>query len=79
MAAYGRRRQRRARSALFFEAFFVPNQVFKPDGTDNGLITGYYEPLLHGARKRGGALPDAAVPGAGRLADRSTWAASTRN
>ena len=38
----------------FFEAFFVPNQVFNPDGTDNGLITGYYEPLLHGARKRGG-------------------------
>lgn len=28
----------------FFEAFFVPHQVFNPDGTDNGLITGYYEP-----------------------------------
>jgi len=38
----------------FFEAFFVPHQVFNPDGTDNGLITGYYEPLLNGARKRGG-------------------------
>ena len=31
---------------VFFEAFFVPQQVFNPDGTDNGLVTGYYEPLL---------------------------------
>lgn len=38
----------------FFESFFVPHQVFNPDGTDNGLVTGYYEPLLNGARKRGG-------------------------
>jgi membrane-bound lytic murein transglycosylase A len=38
----------------FFEAFFTPNQVFNPDGSDSGLITGYYEPLLNGSRKRGG-------------------------
>src|SRR5690606_27850586 len=38
----------------FFEAFFVPHQVFNPDGTDQGLVTGYYEPLLNGSRKRGG-------------------------
>lgn len=38
----------------FFEAFFVPYQVVNPDGTDSGLVTGYYEPLLRGARKRGG-------------------------
>lgn len=38
----------------FFEAFFMPYQVFNPDGSDNGLVTGYYEPLLRGARKRGG-------------------------
>lgn len=38
----------------FFEAFLVPHQVLNPDGTDTGLVTGYYEPLLHGARKRGG-------------------------
>jgi membrane-bound lytic murein transglycosylase A len=38
----------------FFETFFVPHQVFNPDGSDNGLVTGYYEPLLRGARKRGG-------------------------
>lgn len=40
----------------FFEAFFVPYQVFNQDGSDSGLITGYYEPLLRGARKRGGAF-----------------------
>lgn len=38
----------------FFEAFFLPHQVVNADGSDQGLITGYYEPLLHGARKRGG-------------------------
>lgn len=38
----------------FFETHFVPNQVRAPDGADTGLITGYYEPLLRGARKRGG-------------------------
>lgn len=36
----------------FYEAFFVPYQVFNPDGTDTGLVTGYYEPLLRGSRKR---------------------------
>lgn len=40
----------------FYESFFVPNQVFNSDGTDSGLVTGYYEPLLRGARKRGGAF-----------------------
>lgn len=39
---------------LFFESFFVPHQVINPDGSDTGLVTGYYEPLLRGARKRGG-------------------------
>lgn len=39
---------------LFFESFFVPNQVINPDGTEQGMMTGYYEPLLRGARKRGG-------------------------
>ena len=38
----------------FFESFFVPYQVFNQDGSDTGLVTGYYEPLLRGARKRGG-------------------------
>jgi membrane-bound lytic murein transglycosylase A len=39
---------------LFFESFFVPHQVINQDGSDTGLVTGYYEPLLRGARKRGG-------------------------
>ena len=39
----------------YFETYFVPNQVRAADGADSGLITGYYEPLLHGARKRSGA------------------------
>ena len=39
----------------YFEAWFVPNQIRAADGADTGLITGYYEAMLHGARKRGGA------------------------
>lgn len=39
---------------LFFESFFDPHQVIAPDGSNTGLITGYYEPLLRGARKKGG-------------------------
>lgn len=38
----------------YFEGNFVPNQLRAADGSDTGLITGYYEPLLRGARKRGG-------------------------
>lgn len=39
----------------FFETWFVPNQLRAPDGADTGLVTGYYEPMLHGARRGGGA------------------------
>ncbi|WP_028101387.1 murein transglycosylase A [Pseudoduganella violaceinigra] len=39
---------------LFFESFFDPHQVIAPDGDNTGLITGYYEPFLRGARKKGG-------------------------
>ena len=38
----------------FFETYFVPNLIRAEDGSDTGLITGYYEPLLRGARRRGG-------------------------
>lgn len=31
---------------------FTPYQVTNPDGSDTGLITGYYEPLLAGSRTR---------------------------
>lgn len=34
---------------LFFELNFTPYQVINPDGSDEGLITGYYEPLIHGS------------------------------
>ncbi len=35
----------------FFETHFVPHQVINADGSDDGLVTGYYEPLLQGSRK----------------------------
>ena len=38
----------------FFETFMEPSQIIAPDGATDGLVTGYYEPLLRGARKRGG-------------------------
>jgi membrane-bound lytic murein transglycosylase A len=34
----------------FFEEAFTPYQVFNPDGSSQGLITGYYEPKLYGSR-----------------------------
>jgi membrane-bound lytic murein transglycosylase A len=39
----------------FFESAFVPHQVINADGTTEGLITGYYEPLLRGSRTRSAA------------------------
>lgn len=38
----------------FFETYFTPFQLANGDGSVDGLVTGYYEPLLHGARARGG-------------------------
>jgi membrane-bound lytic murein transglycosylase A len=37
----------------FFEARFQPWRLTNPDGSTGGLVTGYYEPLLRGARTRG--------------------------
>ena len=34
----------------FYEEWFTPYQVFNPDGSEQGTITGYYEPLLKGSR-----------------------------
>jgi membrane-bound lytic murein transglycosylase A len=34
-----------------FETGFSPYMVFNPDGSTEGTITGYYEPLLHGSRQ----------------------------
>ena len=43
-----------SREALvrFFETNFTPYQAVNPDGSDSGLVTGYYEPLLQGSRTR---------------------------
>ena len=37
----------------FFEAHLVPFMVVNPEGSGEGLITGYYEPLLRGSRRPG--------------------------
>ena len=34
----------------FYQEWFTPYQVLNPDGTEFGMITGYYEPLLKGSR-----------------------------
>jgi membrane-bound lytic murein transglycosylase A len=36
----------------FFEAHFTPYLLVNPDGSTQGLVTGYYEPLLRGSRTR---------------------------
>lgn len=35
----------------FFETHLTPHQILNNDGTDDGLVTGYYEPLLLGSRE----------------------------
>jgi membrane-bound lytic murein transglycosylase A len=37
----------------FFESRFQPWLLTNADGSSNGLVTGYYEPLLRGSRMRG--------------------------
>ena len=36
----------------WFETNFKPWQLTNPEGTEDGLVTGYYEPLLRGSRTR---------------------------
>jgi len=36
----------------FYEEWFSPYQVVNPDGSTQGMITGYYEPKLNGSRTR---------------------------
>ncbi|WP_415166713.1 murein transglycosylase A [Propionivibrio sp.] len=36
----------------FFESHFTPYLLTNPDGSTDGLVTGYYEPLLRGSRTR---------------------------
>ena len=42
----------RAKARRFFETHFAPYQLVNADGRAEGLITGYYEPLLRGSRQR---------------------------
>lgn len=41
-----------AAARSFFETYFTPFMLANSDGTLDGLVTGYYEPLLHGSRYR---------------------------
>jgi membrane-bound lytic murein transglycosylase A len=48
----------------FFEQHFVPRQSVAKDGNTQGLVTGYYEPLIHGSRTQspGTQWPILAIP-----------------
>lgn len=41
----------------FFESFFQPYRAINADGTSDGLVTGYYEPLIKGSRRVGARYP----------------------
>ena len=41
-----------AEARQFFEANFTPWQLTNADGSTQGLVTGYYEPLIRGSRTR---------------------------
>jgi membrane-bound lytic murein transglycosylase A len=49
---------------LWFESQLKPWQLINADGSDSGLVTGYYEPILQGSRTRkvGYTTPVAGVP-----------------
>ena len=53
-----------ASARAFFQTRFVPYRIFS-GGQPEGLFTGYYEPLLHGSRKKHGRFttPLYGVPG----------------
>ena len=42
----------RSQLRSFFEKHFEPWLIENSDGSNTGLVTGYYEPLLHGSRVR---------------------------
>jgi membrane-bound lytic murein transglycosylase A len=42
----------REQARRFFELNFTPFQLVQPDGGEEGVVTGYYEPLLRGSRTR---------------------------
>ena len=56
-AARGLERSEAARLRAFFEQDFVPHLLINADGSEQGLVTGYYEPLLKGSRTRSKRTP----------------------
>src|SRR5690606_6943106 len=38
-----------ATARAFFEQNFQPWRLANPDGSEEGMVTGYYEPLIHGS------------------------------
>lgn len=62
--ARGLRQGDNARLRAFFESRLQPWQVVNPDDSREGLITGYYEPVIKGSRNRSKtyAYPLYAVP-----------------
>jgi membrane-bound lytic murein transglycosylase A len=70
-----------AAARRFFESAFVPYALVSSDTGDAGVVTGYYEPLLHGSRTRGplNRFPIFGVPDDLLVVDLSTVAPETRN
>ena len=54
----------RTKARAFFEQHFQPWRLANPDGAEEGLVTGYYEPLIQGSLSRSGryAWPIHGVP-----------------
>lgn len=70
-----------AAARRFFETTFVAYALAGTQGGDTGLITGYYEPILHGARTRSAAnrFPIFGVPPDLVVVDLATVAPEVRN
>jgi membrane-bound lytic murein transglycosylase A len=46
-----------AEARLFFETWFSPHALYGKGGREDGLVTGYYEPLLQGSLSPAGDYP----------------------
>jgi len=70
-----------AAARRFFEATFTPYVLTSSDTGETGLITGYYEPILHGSRLRSEAnrYPIFGVPNDLLVVDLASVAPETRS
>ena len=70
-----------AAARAFFETTFTPYALSSSDGTDSGLITGYYEPIIEGSRMPSARhrLPIFGVPDDLVVVDLGTTVPETRN